>query len=132
MKCLVCEKAVNRSNRQCCSRTCREQYKYLQYIEQWKAGKESPSSKFGQLSRYIHRYIWEKYKGVCARCGWNTPHPSSGIPPLEVEHIDGDWRNNQEANLILICPNCHALTFTFRARNKGKGRENVKGQRKVW
>ncbi len=28
---------------------------------------------------------------------------------LEVHHIDGNWRNNQESNLIFVCPNCHQL-----------------------
>jgi 5-methylcytosine-specific restriction endonuclease McrA len=36
--------------------------------------------------------------------------------PLEIEHIDGDRRNNQLENLKLLCCNCHALTPTWRRR----------------
>jgi hypothetical protein len=36
--------------------------------------------------------------------------------------MDGDWRNNAPENLALLCPNCHALTPSFKALNKGKGR----------
>lgn len=36
--------------------------------------------------------------------------------PLEVHHINGKRNENQEANLQLLCPNCHALTPTFRRR----------------
>ncbi len=49
--------------------------------------------------------------------------------PVEVEHIDGDWRNNRLENLILLCPNCHALTPTFRGLNRGKGRAHRRGGR---
>ncbi|MEU9160335.1 HNH endonuclease signature motif containing protein [Streptomyces sp. NPDC048424] len=55
----------------------------------------------------------------CARCGiearWRG-HPL----PLEVDHIDGDWRNNQAGNLRLLCPNCHSTTDTYRGRGKGR------------
>jgi hypothetical protein len=42
--------------------------------------------------------------------------------PLELDHIDGDAGNNNYDNLRVLCPNCHALTPTFKAKNKGKGR----------
>lgn len=34
--------------------------------------------------------------------------------PLEVDHINGDRHDN----LRLLCANCHALTATYRGRNK--------------
>lgn len=37
--------------------------------------------------------------------------------PLELDHIDGDRYNNLLENLRLLCPNCHALTPTYRGRN---------------
>lgn len=39
--------------------------------------------------------------------------------PLEVDHIDGNWRNNCRENLRMLCPNCHSATDTYRGRNKG-------------
>lgn len=41
----------------------------------------------------------------------------NGLIPLEVHHIDGDRLNNEEANLQLLCPNCHALTDNYRGKN---------------
>ena len=38
--------------------------------------------------------------------------------PLELDHIDGNNRNHTLTNLRFLCPNCHALTPTWRGRNK--------------
>ncbi|WP_328312590.1 HNH endonuclease [Streptomyces sp. NBC_00442] len=54
---------------------------------------------------------------LCAMCG--TEPAWRGKPlPLEVDHIDGDWRNNRIENLRLLCPNCHSTTDSYRGRGK--------------
>jgi hypothetical protein len=42
--------------------------------------------------------------------------------PIELDHIDGDPNNNDETNLCLICPNCHAQTPTYKGKNAGRPR----------
>ncbi len=54
----------------------------------------------------------------CHACG-NTHWLGQPIP-LELHHQDGNRRNNLLSNLTLLCPNCHALTDTYRGRNIGK------------
>lgn len=58
-----------------------------------------------------------KYRGhSCESCGLHT---WMDLPiPLELEHIDGNNRNNAKENLKLLCPNCHALTPTWRNRKR--------------
>jgi HNH endonuclease len=40
--------------------------------------------------------------------------------PLELDHVNGDRRDNRLENLRLLCPNCHAMTATYRGRNIGR------------
>jgi hypothetical protein len=56
---------------------------------------------------------------VCAFCGNDGIWQGRPIP-LEVDHVDGDWRNNRVENLRLLCPNCHSITDTYRGRGKGR------------
>lgn len=43
--------------------------------------------------------------------------------PLELEHVNGINTDNRLENLLLICPNCHAMTDTYRGKNKGKNKQ---------
>lgn len=60
------------------------------------------------------------------KCGWSKINPTTGKVPIQLEHIDGNSENNSLDNLKLLCPNCHSLTSTYGALNKGNGRKNRK------
>jgi len=68
----------------------------------------------------MRRFCFAKYGNQCQSCRL-TEWMGSPIP-LEVEHIDGNSSNNNDENITFICCNCHALTPTYKARNKGNGR----------
>ncbi|GAB4319687.1 MAG: hypothetical protein Kow00117_09330 [Phototrophicales bacterium] len=74
------------------------------------------NSPYKQSSSLKKRLIEAGYfEAICASCGLDTwlNHPI----PLELDHINGDRRDNRLENLRLLCPNCHALTETYRGRN---------------
>lgn len=56
---------------------------------------------------------YKEYKCEC--CGLSTwlDRPI----PLELHHKDGNRNNNTIENYILLCPNCHAFTDSYRGRN---------------
>lgn len=75
---------------------------------------------------------------ACTQCGYDKRRDDGGCV-LEVDHIDGNPNNDSRENLRILCPNCHALTPTFRnwgrtskhktsPRVRGKQKLNVTGQ----
>lgn len=122
--CKNCGKELNERHKTYCNNNCQLEFQYKDYIRRWKNGEESGIIGQYQLSNHIKHYLYDKYNGQCARCGWHEINPTTGKSPLEVEHIDGNYRNNTEDNLILLCPNCHSLTPTYKALNKGNGRKD--------
>ena len=68
------------------------------------------------LRRYLLRVRGHKCE-ICNFEKWlNQPIP------LEVDHKNGNWKDNRLENVRLVCSNCHALTPTFKNKNKGNGR----------
>ena len=66
------------------------------------------------LRGYVERHKVIPYQ--CEKCGCDG-HWQDGEIALEIDHIDGDNTNNEISNLHYLCPNCHALTDTYRGKN---------------
>lgn len=64
-------------------------------------------------------YLEGLKKPRCEECGWAMRSPDGRIP-LELDHINGDSRDNRIHNLRILCPNCHSLKPTHRGRNRRK------------
>ncbi len=56
-------------------------------------------------------------KPECEFCCWQKLS-ADGRLPLELDHINGDHRDNRIENLRILCPNCHSLQPTHRGKNK--------------
>ena len=120
--CINCNSVISNRNK-FCSIQCQKEYEYNNYIKKWKTGKENGLRGKYQISMYIRTYMMKKYSNKCIRCGWSEVNPYTNNIPLEIEHIDGNYLNNKEENLILLCPNCHSLTSTYKGANLNHGRK---------
>lgn len=127
-KCKNCDERVKSSVAIYCSFRCQQDFKYLEYIERWLSGLETgnQSSNPGVISTRVKRWLRETRGDACEKCGWNEVNPVHGKVPVQAEHKDGNAYNTVPENLELLCPNCHSLTPTFGALNRGKGRKNRK------
>lgn len=96
--------------------------RYILFIERWQAGLELGMKGTTSTSGHIRRYLFQRAENSCEKCGWNKINPVTQKCPLEINHKDGNFRNNRENNLELLCPNCHSLTSNFRSLNIGRGR----------
>lgn len=124
--CKFCGGRLKKSSKKFCCSQCQIDYYYKKYIEEWRQGEQTGMKGEGQISPYIRRFLLEKYDYRCSQCGWNERNIYTDNIPLEVEHIDGNYSNNKEYNLDLLCPNCHSLTKTYKGANRGNGRKSRK------
>ncbi len=124
--CLNCGKKLTGRNKKYCNNICQCEYQHKEWVKRWKEGLETGlSGKYG-ISKHLKRYLLEKFHYKCSRCGWGEENPYTHTIPLEVEHIDGNFENNNEDNLTILCPNCHSLTSTYKGANLGQGRKERK------
>ncbi len=120
-----CGNAIKKGATKYCSLKCQQAVQTRERIQSLESGVYVAL----QVTRFVRRYLIQRLGEKCARCGWSERHPTTNNVPIEVEHVDGNWRNYRLDNLTLLCPNCRALTPTFRGLNRGRGRAHRLGGR---
>jgi hypothetical protein len=121
--CVNCEKPLNRLQHKYCSSKCFGEYKRQSIFQKIEEGDKSlPGENY-------KNYLINKFGAKCMKCDWNEINPTTGLVPIQLEHKDGNSENHNLENLELLCPNCHSLTPTYGALNKGHGRTKRREER---
>ena len=124
--CAYCGKELTSTQTKFCSLSCSGKFKYQTYIQDWQHGIVDGLSGEYNLNKNIRKFLLEKTNYKCEKCGWGEINKFSNTVPLEIHHIDGNYKNNKEENLQVLCPNCHSLTETYKSHNKSGRKQRKK------
>jgi len=122
--CLCCGQPLNSHQTKFCSRDCNFKHNQNNVFSKIESGDTT------LYEKQYKKYLIHKHGNKCMKCGWNEVNPTTGIVPIQMEHKDGNSENHNLNNLELLCPNCHSLTPTYGALNKGNGRAKRREKRK--
>jgi hypothetical protein len=94
-------------------------------VQKWKRKKGQSRKEFILSLSYeeltfetLRERILIEQNNKCSKCNNDS---WMGEPlVLELEHKDGNNKNDSRSNIEMLCPNCHSLTKTWRGRNKSK------------
>ena len=108
--CSYCSKEFNyypsQQSGKFCSNTCQHRLRRKENVE---AGKATDH-------RSVREYLIERDIYECVMCGNNGSWQGKELT-LQLDHIDGNPKNNRLDNCRWLCPNCHAQTDTWGANN---------------
>lgn len=67
----------------------------------------------------------------CDECNISDIYNNKPIT-LQVDHIDGNSKNDNIQNLRFLCPNCHSQTETFGSKNKANKKKRTATRTEYW
>lgn len=116
--CLNCSKQFFyfRSNRngKYCSNVCQQAYQRRTAVEEGRGG-----------LRQTRAYLVEHRAYECSECQQDETWNGRKLT-LQMDHIDGNPRNNRLDNVRWLCPNCHSQTETWGVQNmSAEGHERL-------
>lgn len=124
--CIHCNNKIIGRGKKYCSYKCQQNFQRMEKVKQWINGEHSGMRGKTSTSKWIKWYLISIYGEKCQQCGWSEQNITTCKIPIELDHIDGDFTNNDKNNLRLLCPNCHSLTPSYKGGNKKKGRPRSK------
>lgn len=77
----------------------------------------SPYTSSFHLNNRIRKENLIEYK--CAICG-NSGEWNNSPLSLQLDHINGNHKDNRLSNLRFLCPNCHSQTDTYCSKRRAK------------
>lgn len=128
-ECLYCKKTFKRTRGSVgkfCSNECQRKFQLENKINLWKQGKLSGMKGAYGIADFIRNYLLKKANYKCELCGWGQKNPYTNKYTLEIHHIDGNYKNNTEDNLQVLCPNCHSMTPNYKNAGNHEGRKGRK------
>ena len=115
--CLWCNSVIALGNKYCNNDECFHSHRHDKRLTEYNQGNHT-----GLGKNFFKKMVTDRDGYTCNCCGLYEWMGKSIV--LELEHIDGNSENNKEDNLILLCPNCHSQTPTFKGANRGNGRKD--------
>ncbi len=81
-------------------------------------GEEKGKANISELLQKLHQRSGSKCEGyrLGLSCGAEL---TEDLKPL-IHHIDGNPRNNEISNLVLVCPNCHSEVMELLSEKRRK------------
>jgi hypothetical protein len=118
-ECLICGGETR--NKKYCSNDCSIESMRMakrKYIEDT----QNICGKIGESG--MKTFLLEKHGKKCMVC--NGTEWFGKPMPLELHHLNGKSKDNSIENLMIICPNCHTFTDTYKSKNENSDREYFK------
>lgn len=107
-----------------CERNCKFRSEALGKVNAWLNGDhDSAQSTDGSIKGWAREYLIKEVHYACSICRWSEVS-ANGTIPLEIDHIDGNWKNSARENLRVLCPNCHSLTKNYKIYNVGNNEQS--------
>ena len=97
----------------CGARTQKKGCSYRNYVHFPKVlGKNKNHLSIGRDS--LRNRLLNKHGNKCQKCGIENKYSSF----FDMDHRDGNRKNNKMSNLWILCPNCHRIKTIKNGENK--------------